>query len=65
MQAFLDKAKDFFTSKRGIATAGTLAFITLTRFYFNGGVCRANRDLTNQVIVITGGSAGIGKETIK
>lgn len=32
------------------------------RRYFGGGVCKCNTDLTGKVIIVTGGSAGIGKE---
>ena len=34
------------------------------RQYFKGGVCLANRSLKGQVVVITGGNAGIGKEVV-
>lgn len=58
--------KGFFTSNEGIAiTAGSLVALCAAKVYFSGGVCRVDRDLTNQIILVTGGSAGLGKETIK
>ena len=33
--------------------------------YFEGGVCKIVQDLSNHVIIITGSSSGIGKETVK
>ncbi len=66
METIVKKAKEILTNKSALAVAaGTLAFITVARLYFRGGVCRANRDLRGLVVVITGGSAGIGKETVK
>ena len=44
------------------AISGLIA-LTLGRHYFNGPVCKIKKDLKGQVIIITGGNAGIGKET--
>ena len=33
--------------------------------YFEGGVSKARRDLSNKVVVVTGSSSGIGRETAK
>ncbi|CAD8115199.1 unnamed protein product [Paramecium sonneborni] len=35
------------------------------RIYFRGKECKINRDISKKVIVITGGSKGIGQETIR
>jgi len=42
-----------------------LAGIALARKYFAGGVCKIKKDLKGQVVIITGSSAGISKETAK
>jgi len=33
--------------------------------YFDGGICNVTRNLTNQVVIVTGSSSGIGRETVK
>jgi retinol dehydrogenase 12 len=43
---------------------GVLVLIAL-KIYFAGGVCKANRDLTGKVIVLTGGSTGLGEQTLR
>ncbi len=66
MSFILDKIQELLKNKKGVAiTAGALLFCAATKLYFRGGMCKADRDLKGQVIVVTGGSAGIGKETIK
>lgn len=58
----MEKAKDLLSNKAALGIAiGSLALLTAARLYFRGGVCRVDRDLSNQVIVITGGSSGIGR----
>lgn len=32
------------------------------RRYFAGGVCKCKTDLTGKVVIVTGGTSGIGKE---
>ena len=40
-----------------------LLFLFLLKYYFSGGVCKATRNLSGKVIIITGANTGIGKET--
>ena len=47
------------------AAATTFTLLALAKRYFNGPLCKVNRDLTGKVIVITGGNTGIGKATIE
>lgn len=44
---------------------GLLASITLMRQYFNGPRNKIHRSLENQIAIVTGSSAGIGKETAR
>lgn len=46
-----------------LIAAGIIFTLGVLKHYFNGGVCRASRDLRNKVAVITGGNTGIGKAT--
>ena len=53
--------------KQKLALAGVagVAALTLGKIYFNGAVCKLTRDLSGQVVVITGANTGIGFETAK
>ena len=54
-------------SKTGLATAAVIGVSSLyfAKKFFRGGVCKLNRDLTGQVVIITGSNTGIGKETAR
>ena len=49
------------TQKNLFITLGGIALIGIAKYYFRGGMCNVNRDLTGQVVVVTGGNTGIGK----
>ena len=53
--------------KTGIATAGVVGVsaLVLGQKYFKGATCKLEKDLTGQVIIITGSNTGIGKETAR
>jgi retinol dehydrogenase 12 len=60
-----ENALDHLISSTAIYVACTIIFLILAKRYFAGGVCRVNRDLTGQVILVTGGNSGLGKEVIR
>ncbi len=65
-ESLFNKVGEFFKQNKNVAlTLGGIAVLTAAKMYFRGGVCKADRDLRGKVVVVTGGSAGIGKETIK
>jgi hypothetical protein len=65
MSEFLNKLKDFFKSNKTLAFAtGAIVFLTATKLYCRGGICRVDRDLNGKVIVVTGGNSGIGRITV-
>ena len=58
----MEKLSTFFSNQKALAITGSiLTFLIAAKLYFRGGICRANRDLSDKVIVVTGGNAGIGK----
>jgi hypothetical protein len=66
MQDIVQKTKNWITTPQGFAVApSTVSLLAISKLYFNGGVCRVNRDLTGKFVVITGGNTGIGKATIE
>lgn len=66
MQRFIGRCKRIYSShKIWVISGGLLSTVIGIRLYYRGAVCRVDRDLTGETIVITGGSDGIGKETVK
>lgn len=62
MEKYFSIIKEWTSSPKGIIiTSSTIAFIVLTKYFFRGGVCRVDRLIRDEVIVITGGNTGIGK----
>ena len=50
-----------------LATAGVIGLTGLYfgKRFFEGGVCNITKDLTGQVVVVTGSNTGLGKETAR
>ena len=46
-----------------IIAGGSLLLLILGRFYFNGPSASSSRDMKGKLIIVTGSSSGIGKET--
>lgn len=66
MQRLINRCKKLYSKhKIWVISGGILSSIVGIRLYYRGAVCRVDRDLTGETIVITGGSDGIGKETVK
>jgi hypothetical protein len=58
----LSSIKTWLASTKGLAiVSSSLLLLSAIRLYCRGGINRADRDLTGQVIVITGANTGIGK----
>ncbi len=53
--------------KTGLATIGIVGLTTLalSRKYLAGGICNITKDLSGQVVIVTGSNTGIGKETAR
>jgi hypothetical protein len=47
------------------AASIVVSILFLAKKYFNGAVCKTDRDLSGKVIIVTGGNAGLGKATIE
>jgi NAD(P)-dependent dehydrogenase (short-subunit alcohol dehydrogenase family) len=61
----MDQALSYFNNHKNMLFSligGFLSVFLLKRF-FNGPKAKKSRDMTNKVVIITGASAGIGKET--
>jgi len=66
MQEFTNKATELFKCNKNILlTIGAVVAVSALKIYFRGKTCKVNRDLTDKVIVITGGTSGIGRATVE
>lgn len=65
MEGIISKTKELTHRPRlFLATTIALGLLFTAKQYFRGASCKAKRDLSGKVVVVTGGNAGIGKETI-
>ena len=65
MQEVTKKVEEFLkTNKKALIATAAIASIAALKLYCRGGINKAKRDLSGQVVVITGGNSGIGKETV-
>ncbi|KAL5114656.1 hypothetical protein ACEQ8H_007449 [Pleosporales sp. CAS-2024a] len=48
-----------------VKVAPVLALVYLLKWYFNGAVNKSERNMHSKVIMVTGGTAGIGAEVVK
>ena len=54
----------FKHNKKAVVAVGAVAVLGLLKLHFRGGICRVSRDMSGQVVVITGGNAGLGREVV-
>jgi NAD(P)-dependent dehydrogenase (short-subunit alcohol dehydrogenase family) len=61
----MDYAMNFFNNNKHslFSLIGGLLSVFLIKRYFNGPQAKKSRDMKNKVVIITGASGGIGKET--
>jgi NADP-dependent 3-hydroxy acid dehydrogenase YdfG len=66
MEELKNKAIDLLkNNKKAVLAVGGLAVLTALKLHFRGGVCRADRSLEKNVVVITGGNSGIGRQVVE
>ena len=63
MSSYFDFFTSFITTNPLSYILSFIVFLIFFKKYINGGVCYFTQDLSSQIIVITGASAGIGKYT--
>ena len=47
-----------------LGVLGMVVILCVVKIYFRGGICRIGRNIRGQVVLVTGGNAGIGKQTV-